>query len=260
MKPLFKHCIEVLDEACVPIHYRKLTSVALARLRGFEASSSELKDAENVREKLLEARSRGTAYAGNPHCLGMLRRWFKQPRQPDLLNPDRIVIPGSAAAGFSAVFESLKRSPFMMTKTIDSDARWRALGKGMVIEKTMGRWFQQRWPTLFLPPDNDGKWREPCSHDFKLKVPGRDPVLVDVWGQAANGEYRAPPGKKPVHLHLQCRGDDQSDDVIWEGVATETLFGAGLLPVEALSPIRMVVYLNCLRDGVDYRAMQEAAA
>jgi len=78
MKDLFPVCVRVLDKEKTPIHYLKLTSLALEReMDVFLPKPDFMKNAENVREKLLCAEQRGTFYTGSPLCMGALRHWFK---------------------------------------------------------------------------------------------------------------------------------------------------------------------------------------
>lgn len=61
MKDLFPVCVNILDRERTPIHYIKLTAMALEREMDVHLPKPVfMKNAENVREKLLCAEQRGT--------------------------------------------------------------------------------------------------------------------------------------------------------------------------------------------------------
>jgi hypothetical protein len=257
MRDLFPACRQVLEEERCPLHYAELTRRALRRL-GLHAHGHRFhKLAEDVREKLLLARRRGTFYTGAPFYAGALRHWFVA-GQGVLLNADTILIPGNAASGVKGLYEGLMRHEHMLHKNKQASPSTVARGRarGLVIEHHVADWFAAQWPELFVPPANAGQYEEPCDHDFALRVEGRM-YQVDVFGPRRDGTF-ANPGKAQVNFHLACRIEDQ--DVVWEAVVPGSQFNAEILPVLCISPVRMTVWLNCVQAGLDYESIKAKAA
>lgn len=255
---LFPICSRLLDEARLPIHYRSLTQQAVARLGYREADLDMFRAAEDVREKMLGAHRYETFYVGSPLCVGAKRHWFKSP-QLTLLQLDHVVIRGNAQSGATGAFESLMRVNSMIRKHVTSDERRNlGLANGQVIEHHVSDWFKEQWPDFYLEPDNKGQWERPCSHDFKLRI-GNQVLEVDVTGPRLRGGLYGNPGggKKSVDLHLLCRISGK--DVVWEGVRTGRLYRQTVTPETSLSPLRMVVWLNCHKAGLDYSAIAQIA-
>lgn len=249
-KDLLPACNHVLSERLTPLHYRSLTKLAIAHLGYHEQQVNMFRAIEDVRERLPMRRSTDVFYTGKPDFLMAKRQWFRNVQIP-LLQPDVIRIPGSAQCGYLGAFEALMRDPHMLDKWHgDAERRNRKRAAGMVLEQHVARWFQQQWPEFYQPPDNHGIWNKPCSHDFKLDIAGKV-VLVDVAGRGDYG-YKNP-SKTSTDLHLLCSID--GDDVIWEGVAPGKLYNQHVVPEESISPINMIVWMNCHKFGVSYQAM-----
>lgn len=243
---LLPACADVLTERLVPIHYSDLTEMAIRKI-GYQISRINMfRTIEDVRERLPRKRDLGVFYTSAPACLMAKKSWFPSMQLP-LLNPDFVVIPGSATCGYLGAFESLMRDKHMEDHwhgNVMSKNRNRA--RGLVIEKHVSEWFRLKWPGMYEMPDNNGIWEKSCSHDFKLIVGGKK-YLVDVAGLGRNG-YQS--NKKSTDIHLLCRID--GDNVVWEGVSSGKRLSEICMPEEAKSPISMVVWLNCHASGIDY--------
>lgn len=254
MRDLFPHCIRVMQDALLPLHYREITRRALALMEIRQDQIAFDKEIENVREKLLAAGRYGAFYTGAPLCMGGLKAWFQV--EDLLLHADEIRIPGNATAGVEGAFEGLMRSPFMNNYTRNTEAIYRARAGGLVLEKHVTDWFQRTWPSLFLPPDNDGKWAQWCTHDFKLAINGRT-LLVDVAGPNRHGQYGRKHMKQCTHAHLLC--EIRGADCFFRAVVSGDRYIDMVFPDSEASPFPFVVWLNCHRDGVDYRSVRDAA-
>jgi hypothetical protein len=139
----------------------------------------------------------------------------------------------------------------------NTEALNRGRARGFVIERHVAAWFERRFESLYRHPDNHGRWTDPCDHDFKLDI-GDKTYRVDVAGPDRYGKFRMHPRKPKADLHLLCRIDGK--DVAWIGVETGQAF-AELGEVDHLlvtSPHRMMVWLNCISAGIDYRSLLNA--
>ena len=251
MRDLFPACVDVLNAHMVPLHYKDVTKKALDLLGVMPSHVVLNKEAENVREKLLQAGQRGTFYTGPPSYAGALRAWFVSDRQLHL-SVDYIAIPGSASAGADGAFEALMRSPHMVIHkpSLANTARLnRARSSGLVLEKHVAQWFRRRYPTLYADPANRDDWRTPCSHDFSLMINGRR-YLIDVAGPDDRGSFGKRGRKHPTDLHLLCR--ISGDECLFEGVVRGQAYQDKIDPHSIFSPTAFVVWLNCVQQGIDY--------
>lgn len=249
---LFPACLAELHDALVPLHYKELTRRGLRRLRCDVNVYEFQRLAEDVREKYIGLGRDGTFYTGKPLALAGLREWFRSEQLP-LLHIDYRRIAGSATAGVAGAYECLMRSPYMLNKTT---SRMRA--QGLVIEKHVAEWFRERWPSLYLEPENHERWATPCRNDFRLKFGGKM-YGVDVSGPRMDGTYGNPGnGKKTTDLHLICQLVDH--DVLWMAVVPRERFVADVIPEQEITPTRLIVRLNCEQDGINYAAVHAAAA
>lgn len=259
MDELFPVCRDILKKELKPIHYTDLTAKALQYLGLTENDVNWQRQIEDVREKMLLAGQYKTFYIGKPYCLAGLRWWFESD-QLRLINPTTgIKIPGDASAGADGAFEALMRDPNMKIKTtapIERIAKVRT--SGLVLEKHVAYWFKKNWPVFYLPPDNERQWATPCNHDFKLKIKNNI-FKVDVTGKRLNGNYGNPgEGKRAVDFHLLC--EIIGPDVLWHSVYRGSDYKKIIIPegqsFNGMWPERMIVWLNCLRDGIDYQAIK----
>lgn len=257
---VFPVCRKILDRELRPIHYRELTEKALGQLGLTIKDVHWQRQIEDVREKMLEAGRYETFYIGHPYCLAGVKWWFKSD-QTMLFNPtEGIIIPGNAQAGADGAFEALMRDPYMKIKTnapTDRIAKGRA--SGLVLEKHVAYWFKSKWPMLYVPPDNEGQWTQWCDHDFKLKVNGQI-ARVDVSGPRQNGLFGNPgQGKRGVDFHLICEITGQ--DILWRSIFRGDSYKSSIFPDGETSggfwPERMIVWLNCIRDGIDYKTIRD---
>lgn len=256
MSRMFRSCHEVLCKSLRLMHYAKLTELALKNLGLSRDDVSWHRQKEDVREKMLLKGRHDTFYMGQPSCLTGLRWWFEE-AQLRLSKPtDGIIIPGHANSGVRGAFEALMRNPHMKTKTqAPLINRMRGRARGLVTEKHVSDWFQLQWPGFYVPPENDGRWETPCDHDFQLAVDDRR-LKIDVSGPDSRGRFGNPgKGKGSTDLHLIC--ELASQDVIWKAVVRGTDYDNRILPdLDGICPERMVVWLNCKRDGLDYEAIR----
>ena len=252
MKDLFPVCVRILDREKRPIHYQKLAALALEKEMGvFLPKSAFLKNAENVREKLLLAGQCGTFYAGSPLCVGGLRHWFVVDQLQ--FTTDWITIQGNAQAGANGAFEALMRSRHMVIHNPslrNTELLNKARSSGLVLEHHVAGWFKAHYPTLYREPENQGIWDRPCNHDFKLASDDWM-IKVDVSGPDWRGQYGHRGRKPKADVHLLCR--ITGADCTFEGVVRGESFGENCIPMTASSPTAFLVWLNCFIAGIDYR-------
>jgi hypothetical protein len=252
MEHVFREAAAELHAQRMPVHYRMLTERAVERL-GVAASRINWKrQVEDVREKMLCAGQYGTAYVGEPHCVGLIRSWFPS-QQLDLLNADTeaVRIDPDLLAVVDGVVEGWQREEHMLRKARAACdvSRMRGLFRGVTIEALVREYFRAMWPDFYAPPDNEGKLDAWCGHDFKLRIGGRT-HLIDVCAPKLNGSYAAPPNKPRADMHLSCTLERPA--VMWRGVATAQVFKDGKHPVQHRSPLRMVVWLNTKHAKLPY--------
>lgn len=260
MRDLFPACVNAMDQEKRPIHYSALTETAMRDL-GIDSPKRHdgfLKNAENVREKLLMAGQRGTFYTGKPLYSGALRSWFRSDAQLAFVL-DSIVIPGSAEAGAAGAFEILMRAPYMVIHNpslANTERLNRGRSSGMVLEKHVALWFKRNFSEFYGEAENLGSWSRPCSHDFTLTLGART-FLVDVAGPDQYGAYGKRGKKHSTDLHFICR--IAGDNCIWDGVVKGSGYQESIDPSSIFSPTALVVRLNCARHGIDYSAAQPKA-
>lgn len=254
MTALFPACVEVLRFENRPLHYADLTEMALGRV-GEKAGPEVVLDAkEDVREKLLKAGGRGTAYTGAPEYMGVLRCWFPSVQQEvGNLEAHRFRIPGSASLGARAGFEAGMRNPHMIRKTSATEGRiWKSRVSGLVIETHVSDWAQRSWPGFWREPENQGKWMDPCPHDFRLDLGGRM-FSVDVMGPRSDGSFGTPVGggKRRVDIHLAANIDNM--DVVLHGFIPGRSLSHKFVPEHTHPIVWFVVWLNCEKAGINYK-------
>lgn len=260
MQILFPVCVEVLRDALEPLHYAELTKRALDILNIRVDFKEFLRLKEDVREKLLLANRYGTAYivdAGDAYCVGVLSQWFMT-NQLALFNGEweGLRIHGSAAAGFKAAFELIKRRPHMITKQVENDQRELSAAFGIIIEEHVSQWVHEQWPMFWRPPENFQQWARPCNHDFRLRLKDRM-VEVDVMGPKGRGENGLlfdVTTKKPADIHL-CASIHKKD-VVLHGFMPRNRLRATWEAHETLPISWFIVWLNCQRLGYDYAAIR----
>ena len=77
-------------------------------------------------------------------------------------------------------------------------------------------------------------------------------------GKRLDDSYGGAVGKHPVDFHLMC--DIDGDKVRWISVVPKSEYGKHVFPeIDGFSPERMLVWLNCVRDGLPYDAIKAAA-
>jgi len=257
-RPLFSACVAILKEKQEPIHYRALADEALVRAN----MDPWDKAGERVREKLLllGASEWGTAYTGTPWCAGVLTEWFPGP-QLQLLNSEASStrIRGNATDAASACFEALMRREHMVDKNPNAAKarRLEGLARGQVIEQHTAQWFRVRWPSLWVPPDNEGQYDMWCDHDFKLMVYGRE-RKVDVMGPLRHGSFGTPfgGGKRRVDIHLIASID--GPDVVLHGFQPGAELDSSFCAEQTLPLSRLSVWLNWCVRGESWHGLVDA--
>lgn len=271
---LFPAAVEVLERAMQPLHYTELTRLAVEKLALEPGSLAMHKVAEDVREQLLLAGRYETFYLGQPHCLGGLKRWFGGPQES--MNFDRFAISPNSWSCALGSFEALMRHPFTLNKKSGrnafgieaeerSDVDWRQIrevcwnrASGYVIEYQVSEYIRKRYPTLYLDAENAGKYKKPCSHDFRIQTRNHI-ITVDVAGRRRDGRYGKPWLKGAADMHLLCSLEERDGVVYVEGWQTGGQFGEWKYPEQCKSPLRFFVWLNCERDGLPYMKLHDAA-
>lgn len=258
MSVLFPACVEVLHSHLYPIHYQELTRKAIEKLSSQNqsiAGCSISKSAEDVREKLLKQKARGTFYTGKTGYMGAIQSWF--PTKQIGINFDLITIPCNLKASLDGGFEAMMRIPYMKTKVFNSPSRYMGCVRGQIIEKHVAYWFRDHYPEIYAPPKNEGNWKTGCDHDFILKIPNYGDLFVDVMGCDKNGNYTTPKGKPITSVHLLCRAVDNS--IIWDGcIRGSHERNHVICPYETFSPICFLVWLNCKVQGIDYHLIAKS--
>lgn len=253
---IFPVCVDILRENLIPTHYVELTKAALLKLGLTPNDVNWQRQIEDVREKLLQAGRYETFYIGDPYCLGGLRWWFET-GQLRLLHPTQgITIPGNAQSGVNGAFEALMRFPEYKIKNPNAplENRTYTCARGLVLQEHISDWFKQKWPKFWLPPENHKQWKTGCSHDFRLNIDG-DIIKIDVSGPRLNGTFGNPGnGKHLTDFHLICEIIGQ--DVLWRDIRRGTEYQSILFPEAGICPERLVVWLNCLKHNIDYKAIK----
>jgi hypothetical protein len=258
MSLMARACYDVLCRELVPLHYRKLTELALAELEIDPGKINLRRQVEDVREKILGAGQMNMFYTGESlGCLGGLRRWFDD-AQKRLFHPTAgIRIRGDIRSGIEGGFEAVKRYPFMIQKNQRAfeDNRIRACLGGLILQRHVTDYFAQRWPGVYLPACNDDKWMVPCDHDFRVRL-NRE-YKVDVMGPHRDGHFgngkdgNGRNEKHAVDYHLVC--DFDGPDVLWRSVLNRTQLAAHVNPDTDGTPAEwLAVWLSCVRDEIPY--------
>ena len=265
MPMVFKACSDVLDVECIPMHYADLTERALVTLGSSRLTVDWPRQIEDVREKMLIAGRFGSGYVGSPHCLAFKRSWFPGAEDPTLFNLDAgdstcVRFATSPRHFINAGTEALCRAPHMLTKVASSRRRWLGCMIGLSVEHHVKAWFQRSWPKFYEDPDNEGRFADPCNHDFKLRI-GSTHLLVDVFSSGASREWRAPAAGKPrADLHLACEFDRDAWSVLWRSVTKGDEYSTKYYPEAATSPLWMRAWLNCRHADLPYDEIVSAAS
>lgn len=250
-RDLFTECVRVLEDHLLPIHHEELARRAVQGL-GLALSPDEFQVAvEAVRAKLM-AEQQGTFFTGPPAFCGALKGWFAQDGQ----EPEPVMIPSNARAGAAGAFEALMRHHHMQIRRKKWDKPWiliRQRTEGLVLEKHVSFWFEEHYPTFYLPPDNEGKWEEGCNHDFKLSVHDQL-LLVDVTGPDMYGKHGLRGNKVPTDIHLICRLDTRH--CLFEGMVRGEHYKPELDPKTIFPPKAFLVWLNCEQAELSYASVQ----
>ncbi len=238
MDRFFPLCARVLEREKRPLHYARLTELALQAAGLTPSEVCWRRQIEDVREKLLEARGRGTFYVGSPHCLGALRWWFEPLQLAS--TPERI--PVTARAVVEATVDALSADPYLKVgRALRSPQVVKARAAEPVMKRLVAAWFAGQWPEAYRAPGAD--WR---SHDFTLAG-----YTVEV--------AAAHTPKSGVDLCLVC--DYAGGEILWTRVVANgegdafhrQTFEFGL------TPTTMAVWLNCRREGIDYELLKQSA-
>lgn len=263
---LSRACRETLASRRVPMPYGDLAFHALHRLDASLTPSEFQKAKEDVREKvLLRKTDNPFVYFTDPDArrqdvrgMAGLRDWFEYDGL--LFNPEfdkGIEIPLEQQLLLAAAGEMGMRQRFLLTATASSPSRWQACYGGLAIEHHVAAWFHRRWPSLYAPSDNEGRWDMPCDHDFKLCI-GGSWLNVDVMGPRRDGMWGRPlyKGKAMTAVHVIADWDRLV--VRMRGFLTgKEVAHMGCLSAENTHPIDvLVVACNCQAAGMSYRELR----
>lgn len=225
-----------------PMHYADLARCCLFDL-GLELPDRDFrKVAEDLREKCLQAGAYGMDYLGQPYCLGFIRQWFVG---DTLINTDAVRVDLTEDIASRAGGEAALRYPHVLNKYGSPPQRHaRRIARGFVVETAVRDVFRDRWPSLYLPPDNDGRYEVPCAHDFKLKTRAHGTLHVDVAGPNADGDWSRSPRKPGADVHIIAAPEGLS--VVIHGFMTGSRFTVAAFGPEQTAPItHLFVFLNC---------------
>lgn len=236
------------------MHYVQLTELALQKLELSRNDVNWQRQIEDVREKFAKTGRNDTFYIGSPLCLVGLRWWFTLTQQSLFRQTDGIIIESDLQCSRDGAFKALLRDPYMGIKNPKASREQVKMGRvnGLIIEEHVANWFKTKWPEFYQPPDNEGVWEAWCAHDFKLNL-GDQVLKVDVFGPSWDGKY-GNHGKERVDLHLACNITGQN--ILWEAFYTKDTFDSLVFIELGILPERLIVFLNCKRAGIDYRAIR----
>lgn len=255
MTPLFDTCERLLWRLLLPTHYSELTRAALSELKHECRRAEEFnKIKEDVREKLLEKGRRGLAYIPKPHCLAIARDWFST--DPHLFNAHPIELPLRPQYFVDACVETVYRGGHMQIKNPRADLIKVLIARfsGLSIEEHVRSYFRQ-WPDQFKEADNFGKYDQWCDHDFKLRIGGRW-YKFDVAGPRYDGLHGdCIGGKKATDYHILASFVNSAVEM--RGWITGDAFHEARHGEQSEPMYRLVVRLNCDRDGMNYNSIRQ---
>lgn len=248
-------CYQVLTEILTPVHYADLTKLAFNRLSANPSEFDWRKQTERVRERLPEYKD--IRYAGNPLCFMFFEYWFAGP-QIHLFNPDAIRIPINSKSTKNGILEAKLRIPYLLYKggRVTKKQLYQTARNGFVLENNVVDWFKSKWPSMILDADNKGVWHRGCDHDFKIQdLLSGYAYKFDVQGPNFRGEYNSPKGKPKTDYHIQCKFENSV--ILIESICTGRQLKKAnkVIPVQNISPLRLIVWLNCLSNSIDYYAL-----
>jgi hypothetical protein len=286
MNPLFNQADRVMDLRLRPLHYADIAEIALTDLHLTKREVNWLRVKEDIREKMFERNweERGYIYLGRKcGCFGLKRAWLPELEdfhQLTFLQPC-VRISGNARSATNAIFEALMRGEHMDKKEFyaSDTVVFAARAKGLAIEQHVRDWFQRTYPEFFLPPANEGRWKDWCAHDFALRFEGHV-YRIDVFGRNRWDQYVRTPGKGRTekqaiqlsekernelpHWHIAATIVDTSEgaDVVMEGIFSSENYATteGVLWMgQAVSPQRLIFRLNCAKYKNDYSQIVRVA-
>lgn len=253
---VFAACRRVLLRDVEPLHYVELTRRALALLGHDDHMLTWKRQIEDVREKFV---GDDIFYSGAPHCLFGYRWWF---RSRMLVRPtDGVVIPASVEAGIRGGFEGLMRSPHMVVKTSAPLERvMQARARGLVVESHVRGYFARRFPRLYRPPPNEGRWTQHCGYDFGLMLDGRL-VRIDISSRKRSGEYGLPVGDKEMGHDHRILAESRDDNVVIVSILGGPELRAVYVHEEhnGMPPEYWLIRLHCAQHNLDYSELRRAA-
>ena len=264
MGEMRKACRSVLQQYLRPLHYTKVTDLALTRL-GYppehRSGINWARQSEDVREKLgkYDSGRSGFLYTGMPDCLLALRNWYvKRPFFDAFQEP--VVIPVNAKMMREGIFEATMRINSMVNKFGKApEVRNMAVAEGYTKEVPVRHFFKANWPDFYQEPDNNRQWSRPCDHDFRLCV-NNHVFHIDVMGpRQRDKSFGLNPGKHPTDWHLLCERNE--DTILWLGVVSGEKMSELIVPeVVCSSPVKMIVWLNSFKYGIQYGNFTHLAA
>jgi hypothetical protein len=253
MLDLFPACEAVLRDELRPLHYAELTMKALEKIGIMAVNDIDLyRVKKDVREKLLCARRYGTRYTGAPLCFAYLGHWV-QKRQ--LFNPDYNdqIIPFSGDSIGKGISEAIRREPHMLTKEANTYSRREAILRGLILQQHVSDWFKDKWPGFWQSPDNEGLYKQACSHDFKLHI-GGNIYEVDAMGRHRDGTFGMSDRKHLTDLHLVASISTRG--IIFHGfLKGSQMPKIPFMEWETNPACWLIVWLNCELYEYDYRSL-----
>lgn len=248
---LRRACKQILSDSLTPRLYKQLAIMALREL-GWTGSQADFnKLAEDIREQVLLARCDGMAYIPKPYCVGVIADWYS----PDatLVNETYLPIPITVPAALRALEETHWRFPYMLNKSGSSEEiKLKRVGKGLLIENIVSEYFKEKWPDMWRPPENEGQYRMPCPHDFKIELPDGTLYRVDVAGKGQDDLYGTTVyGKQPADFHILA--ELTRTGALLKGVVYPDVFQSGRIDGVIAQPVqRLIARLNTTKEGYDF--------
>jgi hypothetical protein len=262
----------ILTGLNAPTHYRKLAEHAWRALNWTPRSEDEARQsAEHLRQPV---DIRGAWDMGvlttdrvgrRSRLIGLMYRtdWFDRFQESLFSSGWNSEIEGEIDEDCitNALANAALRLPFMSDRLGASNARRaQRLARGFIVEEHVSQWFRRHYPTMWLPASNTERWSEASVDDFRMRLGHsicsfdvKRPISADglTWGPAYVGQ------RLDADVYLLASAISSRWYLV--GFATAREFRAGVDYHRARPINRLVVRLNCKRDGVNYGTLKHIA-
>jgi len=258
-----KNIIELLESELIPWHYRMIYHKAAVFTDEYFSDSTD--PAEKLRQSYGKERKDKEVINLSGGYLAM-RYWFPDRKQPFLFHRSLpVVIKGNCIVSYDAGYEQAKRSEYMKDwyKDRGTVSRSERRRRGSLVEAHVSHYFATKYPKMFVPPSNKGKYASPAIDDFGLRLPNGQLYLVDVKSKSYEKNGNGVTVARKIHDRVIYLYADWKDDetVLMHGVAngewlrmigddsgyTTHISDNFFWPIQCL-----LVMLNMSKSGMDY--------